>query len=346
VIRAGEAFLSAYLKGEESKLLTLGHLDRILKTNKISDTLAAITDTDIGDYLDNIPASNLQSFEDVDRYLWLYLSKCTSNIYWFKMIPEKAKKSAQVFSIRYDVSNIKVALRSIVTGKKVQMIPIGFIYDKGLISHLSQTEDIDQIIGVLKNAGLERYANILQEDRDLVKDADSLLPLETRLDKQYYRDLLQLTDNKRLTIVYKSLIDLVNLQIIFRSIITGTNKDTGAFMIDNGNELKITKLQELMTQKVSDTPNSLEGTSYKSIAQEIINSYDRDKSVAVIDQVIDRYKYQLFREALSNKIFSSLIVPWYLTVKELEVRNLRLLLKASLDNVALDRIKMFLVMPS
>ncbi|MCX6013221.1 MAG: V-type ATPase subunit [Chloroflexi bacterium] len=346
MLRAGEAFLAAYLKGEESKLLTIEHLDMVLKTNKIPDTLAAITDTDIGDYFDSIPASNLQSFEDIDRYLWLYLSKCISNIYWFRMIPAKAKKAAQVFSIRYDVSNIKVALRSIITGKKVQMIPIGFINDNGLISQLAQTEDIVQIIGVLKNAGLERYANLLSVDQESVKDADSLLLLETKLDKQYYHDLLQLTEDKRLVVVYKSIIDLVNLQILFRSIITGNNKDSGVFLIDNGNELKLAMLQELMSQKVRDVPNSLDGTHYKSIAEDIVNSYDKDKSIAVIDQVIDKYKYKLLREALSNKIFSPLIVPWYLTLKELEVRNLRLLLKATLDKVALDRIKVFLVMPS
>ena len=65
-----------------------------------------------------------------------------------------------------------------------------------------------------------------------------------------------------------------------------------------------------------------------------------------IDEVIEKHKFTFIREMVSTKLLSPLLVAWYLTLKELEVRNLRLILKAISDDVALEKIKDYLVLPS
>ena len=48
MISAGYAFLSAYLKGEESRMVTVEYMDSIFRNSKVQDALVAIKDTDVG----------------------------------------------------------------------------------------------------------------------------------------------------------------------------------------------------------------------------------------------------------------------------------------------------------
>ena len=62
----GYAFISAYLKGEEAKIVTSSHLDDILKASNIQDVLGAIGETDIGDYL---AGASVNTFDELDEHL-------------------------------------------------------------------------------------------------------------------------------------------------------------------------------------------------------------------------------------------------------------------------------------
>ena len=75
----------------------------------------------------------------------------------------------------------------------------------------------------------------------------------------------------------------------------------------------------------------------------MVTAYDRTKSVTVIDEVIERQKYASLRDLLSPRVLSPLVVLWYLILKESEVRNLRLILKAIHDGVAVEEVKRYLL---
>ena len=46
---------------------------------------------------------------------------------------------------------------------------------------------------------------------------------------------------------------------------------------------------------------------------------------------------------LSPRVMTPLMIVWYLIVKEVEIKNLRLVLKAAFDNIPVDEIKRYLV---
>jgi vacuolar-type H+-ATPase subunit C/Vma6 len=68
--------------------------------------------------------------------------------------------------------------------------------------------------------------------------------------------------------------------------------------------------------------------------------------VTVIEEIIDKHKFRLIKEILSPRVLSPLVIIWYLILKEIEIRNLRLILKAAFDNISLDEIKDYLVLSS
>jgi len=58
------AFITAYLKGQEARLLTSEHIDSLQSAPSMQDALATIRDTDVGSYLEELP---VRAFDDLDE---------------------------------------------------------------------------------------------------------------------------------------------------------------------------------------------------------------------------------------------------------------------------------------
>ncbi len=346
MLDARYAFISAYLKGAEAKVVTPDHVARMAKTSSIRDALAIITDTDIGDYLEEVP---VKTFNDLDEYLWRYLGECVTHIEAFKFLPGDVHKVLRAYIVRYDVSNIKAALHGILTGKKANMIPLGIIYNYGLLGKLSSAENIDGIIELLIKCKLGDYASVLKE-YNIEEGVKSRLLAEAKLDGAYYNNLLNMTkgikDGFVLAKAFGLIIDLTNLQIACRAIIEDIGLEAAECMIAGGYMLSAEVIRELLPLKLSDMPRRLEDTQYRDVAEEVSTSYNRTQSITSVEEIIDKYKFSLVKGILSPRVLSPLVIAWYLILKELEIRNLRLILKAMFDNIPLEEIRQYLVLSS
>jgi len=351
LISAGYAFLSAYLKGEESRMVTVEYMDSIFRNSKVQDALVAIKDTDVGGYFEEISPSALASFDDIDLHLWLYLGKCLDQFKWLNIVPKEVRKVAAAYAAKYDVSNIKVALRGLGTEEEVRMIPVGVIYGAGMLEELANSETVDEIIQTVSQCNLNSYTAILKENKETVlQGSKQRLAVEAMLDKQYYADRLESTrkmkDGKQFVQIQGVVTDYINLQIIYRAVINGIGSEAVSYVIGGGSDLSAEAMAELLATKSSELLGKLESTRYKKVAEEIAAGYDKAKSITVVDEVIEMHKYTYVREMISTKILSPLLMSWYLVLKELEVRNLRLILKAISDDVPFEKIKDYLVLPS
>jgi len=346
LLDARYAFISAYLKGAETKIVTPDHVVRMAKTSSIRDALAIITDTDIGDYLEAVP---VKTFDELDGHLWRYLGESVAHIEAFKFLPGDVLKVSRTYIVRHDVSNIKATVNGIVTGKKANMIPLGIIYNHGLLDELSFTENIDDITELLIKCKLWDYASVLKE-YDIEGGVKSRLLAEAKLDGAYYNNLLNMAkgikDGAVLAKAFGLLIDLTNLQIACRAVIEDIGLEAAEYMITGGYILSAEVIRELLPLKLSDMPRKLEGTQYRYVAEEVASSYNRTQSITSVEEIIDKYKFSLVKEILSPRVLSPLVMAWYLVLKELEIRNLRLILKAMFDNIPVEEIRQYLVLAS
>ena len=338
-------FLSAYLKGEEARLVTSDHIDRMSKVSDIRDILEIIKDTDIGGYLEGVL---VETFDDMDEHLWIYLGECLQRVEWFKPVPADILKILKTYTVKYDILNIKAAVQGISSGKQARRIPIGVIQDYGLLDELYSTENVDDIIELLTKCKLGNYASILEEYKIDGEVKPSLLD-EARLDGEYYKNLLNMTkdiiDGTLLSQAFGILIDLKNLQVMLRAIIAGTGPEAAKYIINGGYLLSSEAIKELLPLNLSDIPSRVEYL-YQDMAEEVISSYDRTKSIAVVEEIIEKHKFRLIKELLSPRVLSPLMIAWYLILKEIEIRNLRLTLKAMFDNIPVEEIRNYLVLPS
>jgi len=338
-------FLSAYLKGEEARLVTSDHINRMSKVSSIQDVLEVIKETDIGSYLEGVL---IETFDDLDEHLWMYFSECLERVEWFKPVPADILKILKTYIVKYDILNIKATLQGISTNEQTRKIPIGVIHNYGLLDELSGAENVDGIIELLTKCKLGNYASVLEECK-IDGEVKSRLLAEARLDEEYYKNLLNMTkdiiDGAILSKAFGIIIDTKNLQVMLRAIITGIGPEAAKYIINGGYMLSSEAIKELLPLKLSDMPGRV-AYLYQNMAEEVVSSYDKAKSIAVVDEIIEKHKFKLSQEILSPRVLSPLMIAWYLILKEVEIRNLRLILKAMFDNIPVEEIRNYLVLPS
>ncbi len=338
------AFISACLKGEEPRTIAPEHIDKMGTASSFQDALALIRETDVGSYLEESP---FKTFDDLDECLWRYLAKRISYVESLKFLPDDVLKISRTYIVKYDVSNIKAALQAISSGKKGRVIPIGIIHNNGLLDELSRAENADDITHLLIKCRLGDYVPAL-EQYEIDKGTKSKFAAEAKLDGQYYKSMLNMTTRvKDGFVLAKALglvIDLANLQIILRAVIEGIGVGAADLMIPGGYRITDKTLKELLTLKMADITARIEDTQYQDIANEVATSYDKTKAVTAIDEIIDKHKFRMLKEMLSPRVLSPLVMAWYLVLKEVEIRNLRLVLKAIADGVPVQEVKNYLVL--
>jgi len=338
------AFITAYLKGQEAKLVTSEHMDSLLAAPNIQDALAIIRETDVGSYLEELP---VRTFDDLDECLWRYLAQRFAYIEWFKLVPRDVLGILRAYITKYDVFNVKAALESIWAAKKARMIPVGIIHNNGLLDELSSAQNIDEIIQLLVKCKLGDYVPALEQHKT-DEAAKSKLLVQARLDGEYYKNLLNTARCMRhgplLLQAFGLIIDLANLQIAWRAVIAGIELHVAELAVAGGNEITDETIKGLLSLKMADMPARLENTKYSDVAKEMLVNYDRTKSITAVDEMIDKHKFRMLREMLSLRLLSPLVMAWYLVLKEVEIRNLRLVLKAIADGVPAQEMKTYLVL--
>jgi vacuolar-type H+-ATPase subunit C/Vma6 len=82
------------------------------------------------------------------------------------------------------------------------------------------------------------------------------------------------------------------------------------------------------------------------LTDEILTSFEKDHNISIIDELIDKFKFKTISDTLSPVNMSPAVVIWYIFCKETELRNVRLILKATLDNIPSEAIRSYLVYSS
>ena len=338
------AYMSAYLKAEEPKTVSGSHLDRLSRVANVTDALGVIRETDIGSYLEGV---NVRRFEDIDQALWNYFAERIAYIESFKYLPNEMRTVSRTFVVKYDVANTKSVLQGLVTNEKSPLIPIGTLYDKGLLEALEASEAIQDVADVLTQAQLPDYVPHVRA-YDPSGGAKAKIAVESGLESEYYHGLLKMARGIRegavLSKAYGMVIDITNLAIACRAVVEGVGPMAADFLIADGYIIDEKSLRDVLPYKLQDVPRRIDFPQYRDVANEIAAAYERTKSVTVIDEVTEKFKFATLRDLLSPRVLSPLVLAWYLVLKEIEMRNLRLVLKAIFDGVSVDEVKRYLLL--
>ncbi|NHK32590.1 MAG: hypothetical protein FK730_14650 [Asgard group archaeon] len=142
------------------------------------------------------------------------------------------------------------------------------------------------------------------------------------------------------------MIDIINIKNLLRAKqLSYDEKTCMNLFLGDGQEISSWKYEEMaQTDQVSQIISSLEGTSYFDILKDSIEEYNKEVSVQVLENSLDRL-FLKFVEDISIQNYVN-IGPTirFLVSKEFEIRNLKIIAKSIDENIRLDAIYKFFIM--
>lgn len=319
------AFATALFKAEEAKALTLAMVKDALTKTTIDEAVASMKASSLGQHLEKNPVS---SFDEADTCLQTYIDACLNRMLSART-PSVMTRIATAYLNKFDILNIKIALRRLVATRDAPFISAGTIHGNGLLSELSAVSTVQDMAKLMERCALGAYAPIVEDIEPL--DMTSVVKAEIALEKTYYaqmyKTLLSAGDSRVTKKALGVMIDMINLRILLRSALAETAVHQAVYM-NGGAMLSAEKLSLMAAMKLPELAVSLEHTRYSPMVREIIRKYETSGDIRVVEQLGDIHQIMLLKELLAPMVFSPAMVLAFIVVKEWETRIARLVLKA------------------
>ncbi len=203
----------------------------------------------------------------------------------------------------------------------------------------------EDLPSVLRDFGFEGFVidSISDETVDYLK-------IDTAIDRHFIHKL------KQVKVPYKcepgkqkfvkTMLDLVNIKNVLRAKQFGYDPEScKKLFISEGREIASWKYDEISeVDSVSQVISGLEGTSYFDALKNSIETYNKDKSVQVLETSLDSLFLKLVGDISTQNYVTIGPTIRFLVSKEFEIRNLKIITKGISENLSPDNIKGFLVM--
>ena len=317
---------SARVRARKGRLFDEKQISEIVETNNVEEVENYLKGVpDYADVLDEYP---LDKALDVER----------ANTYDFiaRLAPKEVKDPFVIMSKKADIDNIK----SLLTAKEVGLngdetrellIPCGSLYE-----HLESLVDSDNVSDIVTSLDGTEYAAALEDALPQYESTNMILPLESALDKYYLGKLLHSSDvpadeNRQIMYAYVGTqVDVANLKLIIRAKQDGLDYDAVApYILEEGYQLREWKLKDLMeSPDVTNVVSGLEGTKYAEALTDAMPVYNETGSVAVFEKALDVYASNYAKSLSSKKPLGVGPIIGYLSQKENEIKNLKIIARA------------------
>ena len=312
-------------------------LNRVIETKDLTsfiDTLNASKDYDLsGDNTYDIQKSLDENF-----------------IKTIEMMKKDSSKKMYDFFNTYmeklDIYHIKNIIKNKFENNKIDEKTINKAIlqkTKDLLKKINESE-IQNLPEILKNYGFEKDVidAITEENLDYLK-------IDTTIDRYIINKFRKIKvpykcENAKQKFV-NTLIDTLTIKSILRAKQIGYNDELcKKLFLGEGQEIASWKFKEIAElDSVPHVISSLEGTSYYDSLKNVIEDYNRDKSVQVLENALDSNLLKLV-ENISTKNYVT-IGPTirFIVSKEFEIENLKIIAKGVSEGLSSEIIKNFLV---
>lgn len=324
-------------------LLKKGDYDKLMKMS-LNEIAKFLQDSTYKEEIDKL-AEHYSGAELVERALNKNLIRSFNKLK--SISPEKLNLLIDAYLKREDIFNIKTILRGKYTktdDKEIEslLLPVGTLNQEFLLDLLKK-QTIEEILKNLKIIDFKQ----LEKAYEAFKKNNMLIEIENVLDKHYYKEILKFMERipkqgKLFKEFLKAEIDILNLITMLRLKRENLNKD----------EIKkYLFLEEIdsYSEKLLDTKNMeeflslLQKSKYSHVIKEAIKTVNENKSIIPIEMKL--YKYLLEQsELLQHQHPLSIdIILGYMFAKEIETRNLRVIVKGKQLNLSNEFIENELV---
>lgn len=256
------------------------------------------------------------------------------------------KKFVKAFLIRYEVSDLKLLIKTAIKGQDIQSVGnylISFTKNSAIdFDKLLQSKSLEDLID---NLAETPYHNLLKPFLEESSDRQ-LFYMEMTLDQYFFRRITSLIpkldpEDRRLFKKFMGIkIDLFNIQWIYRAkeLFNISSEEIYNFSLSGGYKFKDDEVRELCYLNNSD-----------ELVDRILNStyyflFDHTKTREIfMERRSKRYLYFLLLGYKKKEQFNIMELFTYLYLLEYEMRDIISIIEAHKYGFSVERIKRFLI---
>lgn len=333
---------SARARARKGRLLNEKQLSEIVESNNVEEVTNYLRGLpDYVEYVDNY---------SLDKALDIQLGETYDMV--SRMVPKEVKSSFAVLAKKSDINNIKSLFAAKDAGLDKEateelLIPTGALYDD-----LVRLSDADSVTDVVAGLDGTEYAPVLEEALNEYEKSKMVLPLETALDTYYLDKLMSASEtpaDENTQVLYAYIgnqVDVANIKLILRAKADGLDYAAiSPYVGNSGYQLREWKLKDLMeSESVEGVVSSLEGTKFAPVLAEVLPQYNETGSVALFEKALDKFLVESAKSYSMRKPLGVGPIIGYLSQKEVEVRNLKIIARAKREeNFPVAKIREMLV---
>ena len=311
---------SVRIRHAEKKLLTKQQLQRLADAKNLEDAIKLLNETSYSSELSKLDRP--ENYEQV-------LSEVLNKTYKEAMEISPDKSLVEILSCKYDYHNLKVLVKENILKEK-----------------------FDSMYCMLDGNEIEAFRELaLKNDEGLSKDFKECLDffettkdpqdIDIFIDKKYFEKVLSLAEDFKLEMIteyFKAMIDFINLRTFIRCRKQNQVKETLEKVLIKGGDVETDKILDMFYEDIEILPIKLKAYKIGRVLSKIVEEYKNTNSLNSFEKSMDDYLVEIVRKAKSIHYGAEVIFS-FLFAKELEIKNLRLILVGKVNGLSADFIK-------
>ncbi|ERK47739.1 V-type ATP synthase subunit C [Leptotrichia sp. oral taxon 879] len=308
----------------EKRLLTRNRLERMIEAQTPEEVLKLLGETEYSQDMADIHGS--QDYE-------IILKRETERV--FSIVRNMIKNTGivDVLSLKYDYHNLKVLLKSKITGKDFSslLMQAGTIdASKFKVKFETQSNDLPQEI----MEAIDEVQKDFEENHNPQR-------IDIIVDKHYFRNLSRLAkdiDVKVITDYVEGLIDFQNMITLFR---VQKQKRDARFLetvIFEGGTISKNKIVASINDNTDTILNKFKKEKLGTYLVKGLEAFSETKRLSELEKISDNYLMELNKES-KYVVFGPEPLFTYLVAKEREINAVRMIMVSKINNISSDKIR-------
>ena len=308
----------------EKRLLTRNRLERMIEAQTPEEVLKLLGETEYSQDMADIHGS--QDYE-------IILKRETERV--FSIVRNMIKNTGivDVLSLKYDYHNLKVLLKSKITGKDFSslLMQAGTIdASKFKVKFETQSNDLPQEI----MEAIDEVQKDFEENHNPQR-------IDIIVDKHYFRNLSRLAkeiDVKVITDYVEGLIDFQNMITLFR---VQKQKRDARFLetvIFEGGTISKNKIVASINDNTDTILNKFKKEKLGTYLVKGLETFSETKRLSELEKISDNYLMELNKES-KYVVFGPEPLFTYLVAKEREINAVRMIMVSKINNISSDKIR-------
>lgn len=312
--------LSATIRVLEKKLLTKADLDRLVESRDLEEALRLL-----GDTVYQREIAKLERPQDYEIALKHEKLRFLEEIIGYT--PDR--RIVDLVALKYYYHNIKVIVKEEITGDDLSSLYIEFgdFNLARLREEIATGKQISQV---------DNYFEVAHATYESYKETHDAQLIDIEIDKIYFNELKKLSQDLKLKFVteyIEDLVDFSNIKTVLRCQKQGRDIEFFKKAIIDGGNIPKEKLAEYFNQKIDGNSNLFKTTKFYKTIKPGIEYFNETGSLAKYEKLRDNYFIDRIKET-KKLTYGPEIVMAYIIAKEIEVKNLRIILVSKLNGLS------------